>query len=515
MNNLKLNPLDIPEILSLIGSFLDRKDILNCIRVSKTFHNVLVGSLWRIINVCKSRYPASIALQRHKGCIEEIRFEYDFVPEEFGSLRGCDRLQCIDYQGISLSEPIHFLNLIKAHNSVITRFLLKITLAWRELWEILLGCVNLNHLTALHTRIGDEVNIFFQVCKNVGYLGLFSVSIYQLPVDFLSNDYFFPNIHTLVMSDVRIASPPHPYTSSYCLGMLVKRCPRLCTLHFDEKDEYLMVEQPSHSTFYKTTFLQHPWILTSLSDVSIPSMYIKDEDMAALLRQLTELRRLYTPACRFGQFSLKELLATEQEVLDNGHIVRKRRLKRLCETIKMLEFSKQSYVSGVVQAILSNCPMLTLLRGSKITVTEIVNGAEWVSTGLAELSIYLEANIDQETADGMAKARIVFKQLGKLTQLRFLSLTAWSLYDNGQQTLGLKLRAGLDELDKLKSLWGLRFQNDGQQRIGLEEATWIVNNWPCIRSLYGRMTPELDGNQKDVNALVYNFFSSHNIRIYI
>ncbi|KAF9904347.1 hypothetical protein BX616_001335 [Lobosporangium transversale] len=44
-------------------------------------------------------------------------------------------------------------------------------------------------------------------------------------------------------------------------------------------------------------------------------------------------------------------------------------------------------------------------------LTEIVNGAEWVSTGLTRLDINLLADVDQETAEGMAKARIAFKQL--------------------------------------------------------------------------------------------------------
>ncbi|ORZ28859.1 hypothetical protein BCR41DRAFT_391280 [Lobosporangium transversale] len=253
----------------------------------------------------------NIALQKHKEHIEDLRFESGF-PEEYGSLQGCNHLDLIDYQGKSLPEPIHFLNLIKAHSSIITTFPLSSTLASYELWKALLGY----------------------------------------------------------------------------------------------------------------------------------------EDMAALLRQMTELRRLYTPVCDFSQLSLQELLADKQEVADNGHMIRKTRLRRLCETIKVLEFSTFGSVDGIVQAILSNCPKLERLTGPTITVTEIVNGAEWASTRLTDLNVYFKADVDQETVEGMAKM------------------------------LDLKLRADFDELTNLKSLCMLWFSDDEYQQTGLEDATWTVNNWP-------------------------------------
>ncbi|KAF9915949.1 hypothetical protein BX616_004983 [Lobosporangium transversale] len=290
-------------------------------------------------------------LQKHKEHIEDLRFESGF-PEEYGSLQGCNHLDLIDYQGKSLPEPIHFLNLIKAHSSIITTFPLSSTLASYELWKALLGCTHLNRLKLWHVNM-DKVNIFLQICKNVKHLSLSIVSISQLSVDFLSNEaneYFFPNIRTLNMKD----------------------------------------------------------------QAYISYMYIKDEDMAALLRQMTELRRLYTPVCDFSQLSLQELLADKQEVADNGHMIRKTRLRRLCETIKVLEFSTFGSVDGIVQAILSNCPKLERLTGPTITVTEIVNGAEWASTRLTDLNVYFKADVDQETVEGMAKVRIALRQLGTL-----------------------------------------------------------------------------------------------------
>ncbi|ORZ28866.1 hypothetical protein BCR41DRAFT_344205 [Lobosporangium transversale] len=381
MGNIKLNPLDIPEIISLVGSSLSRKDLLACIRVSRTFQSALIRFIWKSITVkllvkSKFRYPIGEALQNNKKYIEEILFAGDF-PKEYESLQGCTRLQYIRYIRALEQKPTGFCNFIKAHNSTITKLYLGNPLSSQELWEAVLGCANLERLELSRIHFYEATDLFFLLCKKVRHLRLDRIFINQLPTNFLSNEasgYFFPNIRTLNMKDVKIINPPHPCTSSYCFGMLVRRCPGLCALEFLDGAELTEDEQPAHSGFYRAAFLQHPWTLASLSDLSIPYLNIEDEDMAVLLKQMAELKRLNVPACEFGQLSLKELLADKQSMQDNGQMVQKARLRRLCETVEDLVL--RGYSRGIAQAILSNCPRLKRLTGLLITVTEIANRAE-------------------------------------------------------------------------------------------------------------------------------------------
>ncbi|ORZ01922.1 hypothetical protein BCR41DRAFT_426169 [Lobosporangium transversale] len=338
MDNLKLNPFEIPEILLPIGELLDQKDILNCIRVSKAFHRTFISLIWRKIIVGPQRDPSSKAVQRHKEYIEEITFEsYAFkvpFPEEFESLQ---RLQSIAYKGqCSWPTPVHLINQIKAHSFIITSFQLSDYVEYPPgFWEALLECTNLNHLEVNRNDIDVAADLFLQVCKK----------------------------------------------------------------SWNDQD------QPD---FYKVVLLRHPWTLNNLSALYFFEEMIKDKDLAALLRRMTELKRLNVSIYESSQLSLQELLADKQEVMDNGRLI-KTRLWRLCETVEMLVFETNN--SGVAQTILSNCPRLKRLEGLKITVAEIVNGAEWVSTGLTHLIIHLEADVDQKTEEGMAKARIAFRQL--------------------------------------------------------------------------------------------------------
>ncbi|ORZ28848.1 hypothetical protein BCR41DRAFT_417958 [Lobosporangium transversale] len=490
MENIKLSPLDIPEIISLIGEHLNRRDLINCIRVSKVFHRALIRSRWREINiVCK--YPTGEALENNKKYIEELRFESRF-PKEYGLLKGCDRLQFIDYKReFGTSSQLNYLsNLIKAHYSTLTRICFDDIQSSHEFWGALLECTNLKRLEVSYTRIKDEVGPFLQVCKGLARLTLRCVSIFQLPSNFISNEaneFSFLNIHTLSITAVEILKPPHPYTASSCLGILARRCPGLCELTFVDKSGHGGPEQLIINDFYRTTFQQYPWVLANLSYLSLPYMRIKDKDMMALLSQITELRHLDVRQCKFGHLSLQELLADKQEMLDKGHILRKTRPRRLCEALEVLMFDEQSVgMDGIVQAVLSNCPRLKQLTGTKITITEIVNGTGWVCTELTDLNIYLKADVDQGTIEGMAKARIAFRELGKLTQLQYLSLTSQNSNNEERiRTIDLRLRAGLDELVNLKNLVSLWFYGDNHQRMQLEDATWIVGNWPRIKYLKG------------------------------
>ncbi|ORY94278.1 hypothetical protein BCR41DRAFT_426968 [Lobosporangium transversale] len=360
--DIKLNPLEIPEIISLVGDFLGQDDIIN----------------WR-------------ALQNNKEHIEELHF-FIRLSEDYRSLKDCSRLKRVSYQiptHSSISNDL--LELIKTHRTTITHFSVMYEYSGLgEIWEVLLECTNLRILEINSSNIiEEEVDLFFRVCKKLRRLEIHTVTVSHLPANFLSDDtdtFVFP-IVKLIVDNIQILNPPYPHTSSYCLGMWTRRCPGLASL-----------------LFYPP-------------------------------QGLTDLRLLHAHNCEFGQLSMRELLAEEQEVLEDGYI---------------------------------------RLKGSRATVKEITCGAEWASTGLIHLAIDLEADVNQETTEGMEMQRVVFRQIGRLTRLRILELTDWFSQSEKIKTLDLRLRAGLDELVDLKSLLNLFFLRDKHQQMQLEDATWIL-----------------------------------------
>ncbi|ORY95965.1 hypothetical protein BCR41DRAFT_365052 [Lobosporangium transversale] len=512
MTNCKLNPFDLPEIVSRVGEFLSRDDIISCLRISKAFHSTLVKRLWKTISL-DSKYPTGEALHNNKKYIQKLVL-YSPLPEEYRTLQSCNRLKDISFYGTSSHDASvlnDLSNLIKAHRTTIARLYFDFgDSSSQGIWGTLLECARLENLAFSRTQISnDEVDLFFQVCKKIKNLDIESVSIDRLPSDYLNDDknsFIFPNMSTLYFNEFKISNPPHPHTSAYCLGILTRRCPNLHSLGFYDYLSDAHTSQHELVKFHWAAFRDHPYTLTNLSNLRL-HMEIRDEDMAALLRQITELRELDVPECTFGPLSVRELLADEQEVLDGGIIVRKRRSQKLCDTIEVLIIDNRvERNDGVVQVILSSCPRLKRLKGPKITVAEIVNGAEWVCADLVSLAIRLVADVDSETAEGMGKQRIVFRQLGKLTELEILDLTATNFEPGDIRTLDLRLKAGLDELVSLKRLRSLSFDHDKCQQMEPEDATWIINNWPRMTQISGAV------NQKPgASSLVMNLFKSHNI----
>ncbi|KAF9947242.1 hypothetical protein BGZ65_008982, partial [Modicella reniformis] len=69
------NPLHILEIIEEIVKFLTRKDLVHCLRVSKTFYTATIPCLWTILKIRKERirkFPLKPELQKYKHHIDTI-----------------------------------------------------------------------------------------------------------------------------------------------------------------------------------------------------------------------------------------------------------------------------------------------------------------------------------------------------------------------------------------------------------------------------------------------------------
>ncbi|ORZ28868.1 hypothetical protein BCR41DRAFT_344209 [Lobosporangium transversale] len=224
---------------------------------------------------------------------------------------------------------------------------------------------------------------------------------------------------------------------------------------------------------------------------------------------MSRVRTLEVSHSYFGPLALQELLVDRNRGRQPGDCKDGDRMTgtdRLCNTIEVLGAAPfYDETDGIAQAILSNCPRLRSLQASKITVTEIVHGAQWVCSRIENLRLYFNMDLDPESEEGMMNQRLVFKRLGELTGLQELALAD----HYSTRTLDLRLRAGLNELANLKSLTTLSFSYDICQAIGPEEARWIVKNWTRIKHLDGVLN-----NDPDIVELIASIFRLHGIQHY-
>ncbi|KAG0047831.1 hypothetical protein BGZ90_007771, partial [Linnemannia elongata] len=57
------DPLDLSKIHALVAPYLDRKDLVICLRVSRDWFNDFVGPVWHTIDMAKDKKFVSIGPQ--------------------------------------------------------------------------------------------------------------------------------------------------------------------------------------------------------------------------------------------------------------------------------------------------------------------------------------------------------------------------------------------------------------------------------------------------------------------
>ncbi|KAF9913700.1 hypothetical protein BX616_009716 [Lobosporangium transversale] len=518
------HPLDIPEIIGNVSSFLNQRDLVTCLRVSSTFYRVLIERVWKIVRLNHRQtriIPVGKVLQDHKKYIKELYFE-GYHPDEYMSLRGCSRLQFI--RAILLNNPYpsvlaKFNRLIEAHSSTIRGIQCSLSYygpndpSGLEFWRTLLKCPHICMLNISNMVVKDDkVDLFFLICPKLRSLTMSDIDILQFPHYTVNENsgFVLPYIQYLYIADIDYV---RHNSTAHCWGMLVRKCPNLRSLTISTKNQNIDgEEEDTNSIISRTAFFQYPWMFPHL-EILYLECSLSDEEVAAILRQMAQVIALMLPHSCFGWLSLQELLVDRGGRV-NGSANRGgvTQAGRLCDTIRELIASKEcvqesSKANGIAQTILSNCPRLRTLHAFRITAMEIANGTKWVCSEITTLGLELVVDIDQRSEEeALTKQRAVFERLGKLTKLRSLSLTAPAT-DGPNKTLGLTLKAGLDELAGLKNLKILCFSHECYQAMGPEEAIWIVEHWPSIEQLVG----DLDENPRTADS-VADIFELHGVQ---
>ncbi|KAG0327111.1 hypothetical protein BGZ99_008326 [Dissophora globulifera] len=254
----------------------------------------------------------------------------------------------------------------------------------------------------------------------------------------------------------------------------------------------------SHTIGFLDELAQDPWPFRYLDSLDLPWTGLNDDDLARTLRQLNRLRVLRVIGSQFGRLSLHELLI-DKMILSGG---RGQRDIPLCNTLETLDLGACRDVSSdMAQMLLSHCPNLRHFTADRISINDIAEGIEghgegWVCNGLRELEIHVDlyGTNSRISSDMMSFwQHAAYTQLGRLTELRILNLTFASKAPPGgviNRTLDLRLKAGLNILSKLKCLEELSFLHDPLQRMGVDEAIWMIEQWPKLHSLVGRLSDD-------------------------
>ncbi|KAF9168061.1 hypothetical protein BGX21_008771 [Mortierella sp. AD011] len=210
-----IDPLDLPEILSAVAAYLERNDVLRCIRVSVTWYKLLLPILWKdiTITVSPAAYPKLHSLRikpvlpiRQRGAFGEDLTEFIFINPSLVSLA---------------VTGLH------GH--------LDATL-WRAVSQ--LPSLKTLELCQVGMRTVDDANAFWLACANLDYLRLLDayfvergISVFDIPIP----DILFP-----MVTKLELKTPPRNPLD------LMRRCPHLKGLSWQSKRDHPALEIFAH-----------------------------------------------------------------------------------------------------------------------------------------------------------------------------------------------------------------------------------------------------------------------------
>ncbi|KAF9369755.1 hypothetical protein BGX21_005812 [Mortierella sp. AD011] len=263
-----------------------------------------------------------------------------------------------------------------------------------------------------------------------------------------------------------------------------------------------------------TKLLAESWLSGSLavpprlSSLDIGNSHLDDQDMARLLSLIPNLVALNVRSTPFSSHSLAQLMNNqgpnmlELELIDCDDLNSDQVFTILTSMPKLKKISASmlnasDFDSSSVDISARNTRALDSIATSggdaeatatATTTSNTTARPPWVCLGLEELEISIVGPSNCEDIDRARYASSIYKQLGKLTQLRTLVLKEITL--DGQERgplLDLTLEMGLAHLACLKQLRELHTRGL-PVKMGSAELEWIAKEWTRLEVIKGPLS---------------------------
>ncbi|KAK3810171.1 MAG: hypothetical protein J3Q66DRAFT_352311 [Benniella sp.] len=406
------HPLELPEILSHIASYVHKRSRPACARVSKGWYQAFIPHIWKDINLPVQRLEA---MRRYSHHVKKL-----YVGVKNPML---DPPQCPNLQSLTLYEYSRSTEFVLSHLHITHLWLAQGQLL-RDLWTILPQLHSLRDLGLTSTIVSEqETDTFWQVCARLERLRVWHVSI---PHQGQLSSMAFPGLKNLAVG--------FPKELPAILEFM-SRCPNLAVLRWTARpyrqDSYDLIERIAARTW------------PHLHSVSFDRIKIPEEDLIRIMNSLQRVTCLEANCLSVIPPDTMDLLRPHFASLTN---------------LRMNPYAVPS-ASPIAQEILSSCALLESFSFGHIDATVIAEGKPWVCTRLTYLS--MDFQFDPLTISEIQP--LVFEQIARLYRLDHL----WLCYSYDkppfQTTVDLRLENGLDKLSTLRSLRGITFRGSIQK----------------------------------------------------
>ena len=482
----------------MVVSHLESKDLATCVRVSKSWRDIVLPIRWRFIKVLQKSSanesapewlgPRPDDMYRHCDLIHELTFIHvfnGFDKHRYPNLRKLT----IDFrdpnkrsivsddsrESVSLDLTEMFPLLVELNLMVVV--VTPIT------WMTLAAHNHIKALWLINIKVeAAEVPMLWKACGNLEVLKMGSVTVQQSGN--IQPDLVFHKLHTLHLI--------------WVWGMhataqmdLMLRCHGL---------ENVMCHSYSGDFEKQRTFINQPLHWPRLKELCF-DFTIQDGEMTSILKGIGN-----------GFGGIVKLVVDGAPLKAQAF----RALGLHFSTLVDLHLSGcQSTASPAIQDILCGCPKLESLAIASIFARDIVKGGPWVCQQLRRLFICIMVEESEEDLQPL-----VFERLSTLTRLQHLSMIPPPMDADGVNVLEFRLDCGMGKLTSLQQLASLYFEAENLEwpieyygtpyypQLGMNEVAWMAEHWK-LHSIMGVLNSDqqIEAEVKDA------IFESFGIRV--
>jgi len=499
-----MQALEAPEILRLIGQFLDYPRLAAATVVCKSWNRIFTSFLYHTIDSHCRNVPSSAVLEGYVDRVRAIKtYSIFWIP----SLARCTHLKEL-HIGLFFEEEDHDIespwtpltDLVHHNPKLVT---VCVTKPKNEfLRAVLTCCPQLKRLEFDRPELTDmmtDVNLLFNVCLRLEELKMVNMTL-DLKTHGISWDSWpaFPTIKKLW-----IGITQHSHRSPIqAQGQheFIQRCPNLESLTLSFCGDTLPVREIKDLLSPKTSPCPKIKVF-AIRLLGYNPSFSEDQLVEILNGCKSDLTSFESYCDHFKDMSCQALVSN------------------LASTITHLRLEKCQFSSNVsTMKIISSCPHLMHFHcAAPLNAREIlgiqndtsepldyphasraqqsyqpsrnqplaksIHPPEWACKNLQTLEVGI-CGLFNGTPRWQQE---VLKQLAKLTQLRVLDVKTGSVPTLGEGSLDgvdFRLEAGLDILSSLTMLETLRFGAIWQE-MGEQEIEWIIKAWPRLSSIHG------------------------------
>ncbi|KAF9341460.1 hypothetical protein BGZ91_007885 [Linnemannia elongata] len=500
---------DLPEeVITYIGTFLTKRDIITAIRACRHLHESLSHLIWNDVTLQTGKLPIVTHLQTNAESVQRLH-NFGTIPPEYYSIvfPALCSLE-IHFKGANPTRRAQGSALQEVNNTALIRLNptiqnLTIHLAnhapSNEFWEaitITLRRPRSLRLTGVFDLLGrTPVNAFWGTCARFREVACFGrdglLSDLVPPILFQGLDRITLGINTA-----------HSDVSNTIIHLeWLKRCPNLTRMRWEMAGSELPILQFAEA-LEQTTWAQ-------LRDLCLTGVIESDELLSAVMRRLPGLARLEMDAKAFGPNCFDWLLIRQFTGIQALHL-------RECVQVTSL----------MVLEILHNCTQLEDLEAFHVAFSDLqANSLPWVCRRLKRLRLYF----DNDTDNDNVFSPTVFWHLSRLEQLQDLDVdedfmweyssidtsTATTTTTSTATTTPLKkqgpplqwrLDSGLGQMTNSLLLRTVRVEKTFDCARP-EDIAWMLKHWPRLREFTGPLTQ----NSEDWEAM-FELFEARGVR---